>query len=241
MIGNSNSVNPSYGTNGVQGMHTHEHAVTNCIHDEHEIKKNGGAGGRRSGTASAAAAEKQEELSLRDMLMNGFRSFSSKSKGFLAKVWYSDGTENGEAVKEQQGKTTEISAYEEDVPSNIPSGVTETASAVLATAAMKPKETSQSEDDAAERKISGIEGAVSGGLKREEEGIRRFFRQFRERVGKHTRFFKKEVKEEHALMESNTDFGLNDNSYLLDSYNKSGEYATLARGKETEGKFRVRG
>lgn len=37
------------------------------------------------------------------------------------------------------------------------------------------------------------------------------------------------------------DFGIGDGSYLLDSYNRSGEYSTLAKDRSLEGKFRAMG
>ena len=47
--------------------------------------------------------------------------------------------------------------------------------------------------------------------------------------------------EEAELLENNTDLNQGDSSFLLDSYNRMGEYSTLAKDRSREGNFRAKG
>lgn len=240
MIGSGNNINP-------YSSHTHDHAVTDCLHDRHQTKT--GASGMQSANASSAEPVNQdEEPTVREILLGGLQGLVRKSKGFLARMWYSDSEleaadkKDGAAAREDiagidsvkgNKQPTEISVANENVSAGI-----------LATSALRPnvEKTGSIEEDA-ERKVDNIEGAVSGGLKKEESGIRRFLKQFGETITKHSRLLRRKSQGDmkKTLSENNTDFGVGDNSYLLDSYNKSGQYSTLMKDKRTEGNFKARG
>lgn len=100
-------------------------------------------------------------------------------------------------------------------------------------------------------KWNGREGMADGKFRRREEG--RKFREFFRRFGKNAflgKLFWKEWQSSPEQEEKETaeaaegkqeDFSAEGSSYLLDSYNRSGEYSTLAKDRSLEGSFRVSG
>lgn len=78
-------------------------------------------------------------------------------------------------------------------------------------------------------------------MKKEQGGIRKFLRKFEETAAKAGQFLKRKKKMESGLAESEADFNIGDNSFLLDSYNREGEYSTLAKDRSLEGSFRAKG
>lgn len=100
-------------------------------------------------------------------------------------------------------------------------------------------------------KWNGREGMADGKFRGRKEG--RKFREFFRRFGKNAflgKLFWKEWQSSPEQDEKETaeaaegkqeDFSAEGSSYLLDSYNRSGEYSTLAKDRSLEGSFRVSG
>lgn len=204
MIERSSGLNHSY------QAQTHEHTVTDCIHEEQEMpeRSGGSAGISSSETEQAQEVQTQEAFSLRSSLTNGWKSIISKAVRF----W----NDSGEGNRQEE--------------------------AILATSILKDDSQRNEEADFAEedaRKVNDIEGAVSGGLKKEQGGLRKFLQKFEETVLNATGLWKKSKRIKNAPQLSVSPKDEN-HSYLLNSYNKSGEYSTLASDKSSEGSFKVR-
>lgn len=250
MIGSGNV--SSYGT------HTHEHTVTRCLHETHDRKPQSGGSG--PGAAAAKSAEGQREnVSLQELLSGGWEGFVSKSFGLLGKIWKdgetavrkSDGRENaaGAAV----GYGTEGIAAEKTVQLSEISAAAE----VLAAASVRKQVEGQgSVAGAGKRTVPNIEdisGGMADGTKdaadgrtwKEQAEIRKLFQQFGKTAARIRRTWKgreeAEKEDEGSAERNSVDVVLGDSSYLLDSYNRSGEYSTLAENRSLEGKFRAMG
>lgn len=95
-------------------------------------------------------------------------------------------------------------------------------------------------------RVNGTETATGGGYRRGREEVRGFLRKFgRAAAGvKRAWDWKGEGKQEAETSPAKgnpEDFTVGNSSYLLDSYNRSGEYSTLANDRSLEGSFRARG
>lgn len=229
MIGSGNNIN-SYSS------HTHDHRVTECLHDSHqEVKKGGGGMGQINASVENPVKEEHKE---ENVLFGGLQGFLKKSKGFFIKLWYSDG--EGKDVRENITAASQV--REEGKLEKNPSISEDISAGILATSVVRSDGKAESiDEEESERKIDNIEGAVSGGLKKEESGIRKFLKQFGGAIAKRNPFTDRKPKEDKLLSENNSDLEIGDNSYLLDSYNKSGQYSTLVNDRREEGKFKARG
>lgn len=212
MIGRSGNVNPP-----------HEHNVTNCIHNtQSNVKDKGGGGGGIPSVEGQREVEKQENISQNNfsfytVITNGLKSIRSRAIDF----W------NG---SNDEGK--------------IP---VDTLSTLIVKDEGKRKD-EIAEDINAEaeeaRKVKTVEGAVSGGLKKEQGNIKKFFQNISEAISKVKKPWEKpEVKEEqeNILPVELTGYNKEDNSYLLDSYNKTGEYSSLGKDHSLDGDFKAKG
>ncbi len=198
---------------------THDHAVTNCIHNtQTTIKdKGGGSGnGNNQDTQWQPNIEKQSAISQRSfsipLITNSIKSIRSKIIGF----W------NGSS---DSGK----------VPS-------ETLSTLMVKDESKRKD--QVEEDEVERKVANVEGAVSGGLRKEQGNIKKFFQNIAETVSKTKILWEKPIEQERqgdSLPINIKEDTAEDNSYLLDSYSKRGEYSTLAKDRSLDSNFKAKG
>lgn len=232
------------------GTHTHNHAVTKCLHETHDAKlKSGGSmsGAFRLGTRQEA--QKQESFSLKGMLWDGWKNLFSRTSGVFGKIWSNGkaGLENGTSGKETawivrgdqvQGLVTGEAKQE---------GEPISAEILAATAVRMQRKRNITEKEMkmeAGSKVSNAENAAGSGLSRGEEGVRKFFLKFGKTAAEIRRPWNKaeEEKEAEVVLEGNpTDFVIGDSSYLLDSYNHLGEYSTLAKDRSLEGSFRARG
>lgn len=104
----------------------------------------------------------------------------------------------------------------------------------------------------AESKGEGMSGGMPEDMENETEGkrwksrkyVKKFLREFGKPVTGRTFGAKEESEreEEDILPEGGiTSLGMGQSSYLLDSYNRSGEYSTLAKDHSLEGSFRALG
>ena len=113
--------------------------------------------------------------------------------------------------------------------------------AVLSTAMIKPEAKREESLDAARRRVNQVDGPISGGMEKGQGGIRKFLHKFGETADRAKRFLGRKKREEEELLENNTDLSQGDSSFLLDSYNRMGEYSTLAKDRSLEGRFRAKG
>ncbi len=218
MIERSSGLNHSYQTQ------THEHMVTDCVHEEESsLEKNGGAAnvsGTETDHVQSVKPQMREAFSLRNIVTNGWKSVVSKAVRF----WNDSGEE---AILSNPGEKGGSSRQEE---------------AILATSIIKndsPKDEEMDFEEENARKVSEIEGAVSGGLKKEQGNLRRFLQKFEETVLNATALWKKSKNVKSTTQLNVSPKGENHN-YLMDSYNKSGEYSTLAKDRSPEGSFKAR-
>lgn len=120
----------------------------------------------------------------------------------------------------------------------------ESAEAVLITSAVKSEnqgnERIAPEKDN-ERKVNDVEGAVSGGLKREQGSMRKFLQQFAETISSAAGRWKRTKKPGNVQPSEPAAAQAEKHSHLLDSYSKTGEYSTLARDGGQQSSFRAKG
>lgn len=251
MIGSSGNVNSG-------GYHKHE--VTKCLHESRIGQFE--AGGKMAAGINASSSQLRQEqkaFSLQEWLTGGLQTLFARASGFWNRLG-----EEGRNVQEEnaleEGKRTGSAAAEgiaavqgpgmhsslhsnlhSDLHSGTVSPAEDAAVAVLASGVIKPEQEKREAAEETERRVKNVEGAVNGGLKKQQGGIRGFFQKFGETAAKAGHFFKKKKKEELAPFESNGDFVAGDNSFLLDSYNREGEYSTLAKDRSLEGSFRAKG
>lgn len=232
MIGSSGNINPN-------SYHTHKHEITKCLHETKSAKPEGGSGLSAGIKASATQLKQEREsFSLRELLTDGLRSLFTKATGFWGRLGAEDG--QGKAVVEDKDKEIRAIANDGSVH-GAASAAKDTAANVLATAMMKPETEREEAIEEAERKVGSVESAVNGGIKKGQGGIQKFLQKFGEAAAKAGQFLKRKKKTEVFLSENDADFEVGNNSFLLDSYNRMGEYSTLAQDRSLEGKFRAKG
>lgn len=235
MIGNSGNINPN-------NYDTHKHEVTKCLHETRKVKP-GGGGAPASGTSISVPRIRQEQkdISLRELLADGLRGLFTKVSGFWAKQGMHENREN--PAQEEKGKTLRAVMAGKDGERGLQVSAVENAAAgILATSMVKPDTKREEEqEETAERKVKQVEGAVSGGLKKGQGGIQKFLQKFGEAAAKAGRLFKREKRNRFTLSENNTDLEMGNNSFLLDSYNRMGEYSSLAKDRSLEGNFKAEG
>lgn len=237
MIGSSGKVNSG-------GYHNHE--VTKCIHESGAAKLEAG---RKTGTGMEASAsqlrQEQKAFSLQELLAGGLRDMLSKISDFWRRMG-EEGTAGRDESAGEAGKGTgtaiagSAGEAQNAVSAAMPQA-SDVSAAVMATTMVKPEMEKKEEDWETERKVENVEGAASGGLKKEQGGIRKFLQKFEETAAKAGQFLKRKKKMESGVLESEGDFDIGDNSFLLDSYNREGEYSTLAKDRSLEGSFRAKG
>lgn len=251
MIGNG--AISSYGT------HTHEHTVTKCLHETYDMKSKSGAA--MSGGAGMAAEKtagwRQENFSFADFWSGGWKGFVSKSFELLGKVW-NGGQDAGKgagrsAVWQAAVYGTENVSAEK---SGQTAGVFVPAEALAAAAVREQPEARRGTAGTGRGAVPQAE-SISGGMAdhskdaaggrtwKKQAQVRKFFQQFGKNAAETGRIGDAQgetEKEDGGSAERNAmDFAVGDSSYLLDSYNRSGEYSTLAKDRSLEGKFRAMG
>lgn len=240
MIENSRNIN-----SGSFQTHAHEHKVTQCLHEETAgAKAGGGAAAAGMVTQIEQELQKKETFSLTNFVANGFRSFASKAIGFWNDAGKEEGKNPAKEAGTQQAETV-LNAVSSEQDGSRQAVEPAAARDVLATAVVKSDNRKTEEitaDEEETRKVETIEAAVSGGLEREQGGIKRFLHKFGEVIAKGAgKLLKRESADEKKLAANNTDFSVESNSYLLDSYSKTGQYSTLAKDHSLEGNFKAKG
>ena len=190
--------------------------------------------------SSSQMRQERKTFSLQEWLTDGMRDLLSRVSGFWRKMGEEGtGDRNELAAEDKRGSGSAAGVTEE--AKNILSPASGVSAAVMSTAMIRTETEKKETEEETERRVENIEGAVGGGLKKEQGGIRKFLRKFEETAAKAGQFLKRKKKMESGLAESEADFNIGDNSFLLDSYNREGEYSTLAKDRSLEGSFRAKG
>lgn len=241
MIDNGNSIGPYL-------SHSHEHTVTKCLHEKH-------AGGHENGGSMAgmqAVSEKEtqtrESFSLRHMVTDGWKDVYAKTTGILGKIWNDAGGEEQTNRMAEDGRSIENSRIQQEtLPlSNAAQEQisVKTAAEATTTVAEKTKERIEETRNTKTKtlqKAGAPESEISGGLKKEQEGVRKFLQNVGKNLEKVGEWWKEEPQEEVSGPAKETDWSIGDNSYLLDSYDRAGQYSTLAKDRSRDGNFKARG
>ena len=174
MIKSSGNISPG-------NYHTHEHEITKCLHERKAAGfKDGGGMAAEGKAASSSFVEGRKGLSMRELLTDGLRKLFEKASGAWGR------TEAGEEGR-SAGKDNEKAAQaltEGGGKDGITVPCVENIAGVLATAVVKPETKTEGLPREEGRKVEKAQGAVSGGLKRGQGGIRGFLKKFEEAAAK---------------------------------------------------------
>lgn len=229
----SSSVSPG-------SYHAHEHEITKCLHERKAAAlKSGGAMAAGEKSAVPFLAEERKGFSVRGMLADGLRSVLARAAGFWGKA--EPGEDGKDVVQENHNHTVQTLAARKERNHEMTALSVERAAGVMATALVKPETRVEKLPEEVERKVEKAQGSVSGGLKRESGGVWGFLKKFGESAAKAKQFLKKRKHTEISHIENNADLHIGNHSFLLDSYNRMGEYSTLAQDRSLEGNFRAKG
>lgn len=243
--------------NGIGSSHGAEaHHVTNCMHEHAQSPKSGGAGAAAQGMSSQAFQAETRQAEAQLSLSAWLQRALNKGKRFWGSVWGSgEPTSLGEialkAAEEQLAAQADLnreteagsarqSASRQDVGQILPQGLHTPQIAAAATAVVQPHNLQNNPYFAAVEKMEDSQGNLwqrmrvkfrnaAGQLAGHLPG--KFFsaqtkssfqakqEQPKEDLRKKSKFRKDEVE---------IDCVLTDDSYLLDSYDRKGEYSKLS-------------
>lgn len=218
-----------------------DHHVTNCIHDHHEIQEKTGMMAMKTSAAmeaSAAKAELQQEglLSLSAWLKNMMGS----GKGFLLNFWDGGQGSADSAGAEQTAVSSAEGSQAAASQAAVQAGDPGTATAALAIQPSIPHNASvltAAEDTEPPRqtllrkmneRFQHVSGRLCGRRSQKDFGFqtKNSFQAKQERTGedlrKHSRYSRDIVEISCARTEE---------SYLMDSYDRRGEYSRLTTEK----------
>ncbi len=233
MIGSSGNISPG-------NYHTHEHEITKCMHETKIAKlESGGRMAAGNKMAMQTSTQQKKSFSLKELLANGLQGLLTKATAFWGKLGEEGQEESGEGRRDK-GLPAPIKR-ENGIQGTVSSLAEAGAAGVVSTVMVKPESRMEEIPEEKGRRVGNIEGAVSGGLKRGQGGIRKFLEKFGETAAKAGQFFKRKKQIKTSIPEEKADFTVDNNSFLLDSYNKMGEYSTLAQDRSLEGNFRAKG
>lgn len=238
---------------GLGGHSSSDHHVTNCIHDHHELRDTpGGAAMKASAAAGASAAKASVQMDSQLSLSAWVKNMLGNSRGFLLNFW-----EGGEAVSGEKGnQATEISASGSRAAVNgtqisqaasRSEGQMDAHAVAAASMAVQPPMRHQgihnshyfsAAEDVEHRKrtlwgklrvrFHNVSGQLSGRLPKKffsfqaKNSFQTKQEKPREDLRRHSRYREDTVE---------IDCVLTDDSYLMDSYDRKGEYSTLTTKK----------
>lgn len=228
-------------------IHNHEHRITKCLHETSMRQPKGSAGAAAGGIQEARiqSGPKEEGFSLRDFFAGGFRSLAARFSGFWRRLGEEDGqdmalresrppAEAGKAALTVKEGSKGENGFSIEAEGKI-------SAAVLGTAMVKPENKKAESPEATRRRVNQVESSINGGLEKGQGGIQKFLQKFGEAAAEAGRFLGRKKREKVRLPENNTDLNQGDSSFLMDSYNRMGEYSTLAKDRSLEGTFRAKG
>lgn len=219
-----------------------DHHVTNCIHDHHEVREKTGMTAMKTSAAmeaSAAKAELQQESLL--SLSTWLRNMLGSGKGFLLNFWDGGQGSADSAAGEQTAVSSAEGSRAAASQAAVQTGDPDTAAAAVTV--QQPALHNSSHLSAAEgtepprrtflQKISErlphVSGRLNGRRSRKDFGFqtKNSFQARQERsredLRKHSRYRKDTVEINCARTEE---------SYLMDSYDRRGEYSRLTTKNE---------
>lgn len=224
----------SYTTN----VTTHDHNVTNCIHDHSKATMEGSIGLKSAGQVQAAEQKIAEvKMSSLEYLLINIKKAMGNGLGFLRGIW-NESADAGE-------KTEVIDAVEKE--EEIQHGTTKAEemsvvnlSAMESVADVKIQKKAEAEAEPERWKLSAAIPAlkVKTGQARErfEAGKDAFLKRMKEMAKSRKKHSFEENKEERpGQQEKDMEWFEMGNSHLLDSYDKNGEYTNLGNRKEGQG------
>lgn len=219
---------------------TSDHHVTNCIHDHHEVRKNVGMAAMKTSAAAEASAAKTE-LQQEGLfsLSAWMRNMLGSGKGFLLNFWdggqASAGGTEGDQASIYGAEGSQAAASQAVVPSGDPG--------MAAAVTVQPAVSHNSPDLPAVGKAGtrkqrllrkvrerfyNMSGRLSGRRTRKDLGFqtKNSFRARQERSGEDLR---KQSGHRRDTVEIN--YAQTEESYLMDSYDRKGEYTRLTTKK----------
>lgn len=239
--------------NGVKGIRgTDSHQVTGCLHDHHSVRKSG-AGGMSSVINNAAEAAASQEEKPVWSLNDWFQSRLTGGKQALLRFWQSGNAASDSGAGEEVIATIladqaeapntngdpNTAAYSGQSSQGLLANSAALAHASAAAATARTQQTPQENPyflpltDAQKQKEQFLQRikirfyALTGQLTRQFSGKDTFHakqEQAKEDLRRHSRF-RAEDREIECV--------LTDDSYLLDSYDRKGEYSKLSvKGKQ---------
>lgn len=210
--------------------------------EDSKTGKRGQDGGRMAAgnkMAMQTSTQQKKSFSLKELLANGLQELLTKATAFWGKLGEEGQEESGEG-RGDKGLPAPIKR-EDGIQGTVSPLAEAGAAGVVSTVMVKPESRMEEIPEEKGRRVGNIEGAVSGGLKRGQGGIRKFLEKFGETAAKAGQYFKRKKQIKTSIPEEKADFTVDNNSFLLDSYNKMGEYSTLAQDRSLEGNFRAKG
>lgn len=239
---------------GLGGHSSSDHHVTNCIHDHHELRdKTGGAAMKASASASMSAANVTAQMEGQFSLAAWVKNMLGNGRGFLLNFW-----EGGEAVSgvrgEQAAGTGAVGsqaaisgAESSQAAASQSTGQVDAHAAAAASVAVQPPIRHQGihnspyfsavEDVESQRRtfwqkvrvrFHNVSDQLSGRLPQKffsfqaKNSFQAKQEKPRENLRRHSRYREDTVE---------IDCVLTDDSYLMDSYDRKGEYSTLTTRK----------
>jgi len=212
-------------TNGIGNNHNDMHHVTNCIHNhKHRLDSQmpsvaGGGAEKTSVQPTKAATQQEKTMSLADWLKNTI----SDARGLLGRIWGSDiGAVQGDVASPVGTETMADIAHIETASTAVTPvrDVNNNPYFAALTEESTPKQSTWQKIKIRFQNITGFltkRFSFAGGSAshtRQE--------QPKEDLRRHSRYRKDDVE---------IDCILTDDSYLMDSYNKKGEYSKLSTDK----------
>ena len=213
-------------TGGIGSNHSDMHHVTTCVHNHKHVKqeKVGGAAGAKQATAeqlNSAQNAKAEGFSLSNWLQNTL----SGARKLLGRIWGVDVTAaSGEVNAQKCAETTAQlhSSQIEVATSNVQPAQNYNNNPYFATIT-EDRSTQQSIAQKVRVRFRGLAGFMAKRFPFSNGGA---FQTRQERpkedLRRHSHYRKDDVE---------IDCIITDDSYLMDSYNKKGEYSKLSAGK----------
>lgn len=222
-----------------------DHHVTNCIFDHHEIRKNVGAAAMKASApmeSPAAKAELQQEgqLSLSAWLKNMLGS----GKGFLLNFWDGGQALTGGIEGDQTATNSAEGSHAAASHAVMQTGVPDTTAAVVTVQPAIQSHTNNNTSylikgaDTENQKqtlwqkvrtrFHNVSGQLNGRLSRKffssqaKNSFQAKQEKTREDLRRHSRYRRDTVEINYALTEE---------SYLMDSYDRKGEYSRLTTRK----------
>ncbi|WMC92182.1 hypothetical protein [Kineothrix sp. MB12-C1] len=169
-------------------------------------------------TTKEEVTKEQVSFSFKNIFTSGLRGVIAKAVGF----WNDDGGNDKNNLHEKEQASE--------------------ASSAISTALLEQEKTNVEENLPEEHveKVSDVEGIVSGELKTEPGNGKRLLQRLGELIYSVTSNWREPEKPRTSLPANVKGTERGTRNYLLDSYNKSGQYSTLAKDSSAEGKFKAK-